>query len=189
MVMKCTFDAVNAKFVCKNPETHAMLFKNEYINSVCAFPPDGLLVSASGTDLIVVRNWKVTTYIQDLNFGNDQKEWQAMLPFFDIDKFPFIVSSGYVNYNFINVKSGQMQTLAHGSAANVQGQQAFCFDKQDNIWMMHFCSRNFNEQNSYEFNWYCFNFKEDLLQILKKYGRLPYETIAESLKESQQLRE
>ena len=101
--MKCSFDSLAAKFVCKDPESNAMLIKNEYVKSICAFPPDGMIMHVSPTDLIVTRNWKVTKYIADPNSGNAFKFWLSILPVYDIDECPFVVSSGEVSFNLTNV--------------------------------------------------------------------------------------
>ena len=106
-----------------------MLIKNESVNAICAFPPDGMILSVNPLDLIVTRDWKVTHYISDPDSGNDMKRWQAILPFFDFNECPFVVSSGEASYNLINVKSGKMQVLASGSADNWSGQQAVCFSR------------------------------------------------------------
>ena len=104
--MKCRFDTLEGKFVCKNPQADAMLIKNERVESICAFAPDGLILSASPADLLVVRDYKVIHYVSDPDRGNIVKHWQAILPFFDIDECPFILSSGSASYNLVNVKSG-----------------------------------------------------------------------------------
>ena len=100
--MKCSFDAANAKFVC-DLESNAMLVEKEEIESICAYPPDGLIVSVKPTDLILVRNWKVISYISDPAPGNIFKHYQSVLPFFNIDECPFVVTSGDVGYNLVNV--------------------------------------------------------------------------------------
>ena len=154
--------------------------------SICAFPPDGLLVAFGPADFMVVRNWNVTNIISDPVVGNRSKFFQAIPPFFDINNYPFVVSSGLVTYNLINVRTGKMQILIPGRAQNYFGQQGFCFSKQGNNWSMHFIAKTLNQMNEYEQNWYCLDFKEDLLEVFRKYGRLPYETITESLEDVQQ---
>ena len=99
------------------------------------------------------------------------------------------MSSGLLTYNLVNVKSGEMQVLAYGRAQNYFGQQALCFSKQGSSWLMDFCAKTLNEQNEYEQNWYCLAFRKDLLELLKQYGRLPYDTVTESLREVKQSKE
>ena len=45
-----------------------------------------------------------------------------MVPFFDFDEYPFVVSSGLVNYSLVNVKTGKVQNFAYGKAQNYFGQ-------------------------------------------------------------------
>ena len=54
-----------ARFICNEPQANSMVLKNEYVVAVCAFPPDGLLISLYGADLIVMKNWKFLHYITD----------------------------------------------------------------------------------------------------------------------------
>ena len=41
--------------------------------------------------------------------------------------------------------------------------------------------RNLNEENVYENNWYCWPLKEDLIDLLDKYGQSPFGSIEEGL--------
>jgi len=91
-----------------------MFIEEEKVNSICAFPPDGLLLSVDPANFLVVRNWEVIHFIKDPVQGNRSKNWQTMVPFFDIDEYPFCVSSGLVSYSLVNVKTGKLQTLANG---------------------------------------------------------------------------
>ena len=125
-----------------------------------------MIVFVDYTDLIVVQNWKVTNYIADPVSGNRNKKWLSTLPCFDNEKLPFIVSSGGVSYNLVNINSGKMTVMVHGTSDNRKGQQAFCFVKRGSSWVMHFCTRKLNDQNLYECNWYGFTLKQDLLDCI-----------------------
>ena len=59
-----------------------MLFKNEAVESVVAFPPNGMVVftARQPTDLIILRDMKVTHYVADPIPGNKSKYWQSLLP-------------------------------------------------------------------------------------------------------------
>ena len=62
-------------------------------------------------------------------------------------KFQFMVTSGKLSYNLIDLKSGRMSIMIPGVVPNTRGQQAFCFVKQGSIYELHFCTRNLNVQN------------------------------------------
>ena len=51
---------------------------------------------------------------------------------------------------------------------------------------MHFCTQDFNDHNEIESNWYCMTFRQDLLDLIEQYGRLPYTEMEESLQAVQQ---
>ena len=46
---------------------------------------------------------------------------------------------------------------------------------------VHFCTHNLSSKNVFECNWYCFTLKDDLLDLLQRFGCLPFETIEDSL--------
>jgi len=84
-----------------------MLIKNEYVKAVYAFSLNGLIVTLR-IDLLILRNWTVIQYIKDPVPANIEKCWLSIPPFFDTDEFPFIITSGRVSYNLVNLKSGQI---------------------------------------------------------------------------------
>ena len=59
-ILKSTFDSEEMKFNCEDPKTSCMLIKNEYVEAVYAFPPDGMLANIAYKDLLVIRNFRAT---------------------------------------------------------------------------------------------------------------------------------
>ena len=189
-VMKAEFDTATAKFNCKNPLTNSMFFKNEWLESVVAFPPNGLVVftAKNPTDVIILRDWKVTTYIAEPVPGNKSKYYQALFPGFDLETCPYVVTSGGTTYNSINIKTGRMCVLVNDNVPNYFGQQAFFFVKRGSCWEMHFSTRHLNDQNERESNWYRWPLRQDFLDMICTYGHLPYDSIEEPLQDLKEMK-
>ena len=111
---------------------------------LCEFPPNGIILNNFPTELIILRDWKVTNVISDPVSGNSRKCWLETLPCFDYDKCPFLIASGNLTYNIVNLKTATMQILIQEAVPNWFGAQAWCFTKRYNKIEMHFCTRNFN---------------------------------------------
>ena len=60
------------------------------------------------------------------------------MPGFNLKDFPFVVTSGMVSFNLINVNTANMETLINGSAGNHFGQQAFFFKEITDGFTMNF---------------------------------------------------
>ena len=73
-------------------------------------------------DLMIIDDWTVLHTIVDPVSGNTEKFWLSPLPSFDLQTFPFVVSSGNNTFNVVNVKTGDMSVLINGSALNKYGQ-------------------------------------------------------------------
>ena len=71
---------------------------------------------------MVIDDWTVLHTIVDPVPGNNTKDWLSLLPSFDVETFPFVVSSGKNTFNLVNVKTGDMSVLISGSAWNRHGQ-------------------------------------------------------------------
>ena len=54
---------------------------------------------------------------------------------------------------------------------------------------MHFSCQYPNDHNEVESNWYCMTFRQDFLDLIEQYGRLPYATVSESLQAVKDLTE
>ena len=69
--------------------------------------PDQLLVHVAPVDLLVIRDWQAVKRITCYSPMNKDKYCLEPLPGFDIEEFPFIVSSGRESISLINVKEGE----------------------------------------------------------------------------------
>ena len=155
MIIRCKFDSTTGKFVYDYKAT-ACYIQHEAVQSLGAFPPDGWLVGVQPKDMLIIRNYKLVYkddiikpenkigYVFDPINNNKLKYWQEPLPFFDIDEYPFVMTSGNVSYNSINIVTGQLQAIAYGTSEAGHGQQPFCFMEEDEAWGLHFVTQCVN---------------------------------------------
>ena len=113
------YDLDECKFKCSDYAANSILMKNEYVQSCTEFAPNNIIVFADLSQcLMVLKDWKVVHELSQMDPGNTEKFWQAPVPGFDVDDFPFVLCSGKVSYNLVNIKTGIMQPLIKGSAFN-----------------------------------------------------------------------
>ena len=55
--------------------------------------------------MLIVQDWQVKHFIEDPNAGNIEKRWVGMLPGFDEESFPILITAGWEGYNIVNVKT------------------------------------------------------------------------------------
>ena len=63
-----------------------------------------MLVSVHPTDILLVQDWKMVKRIKDPNTHNKEKDWLALIPGFDENDFPFVITSGFETFNIVNIK-------------------------------------------------------------------------------------
>ena len=99
------------------------------------------------------------------------------LPFYDQERFPFLMSRGDENDFFvINTKDGTMQTLVK---ANHGYKQGFCIKVGEKAFDFHFCSmQEEDDKKEYEFH-YVLSFKEDVITVMERTGQLPLTSLEE----------
>ena len=100
-----------------------------------------IVVSLHPTDLLMIENWKPVKVIFRMMPNNHSKCYLAPFPNFDMKDFPFLVCSGSESYSLINVRDYKMQNLINASCANVRGQQAFFFKKEEFGYSLHFTTK------------------------------------------------
>ena len=93
-----------------------MLIRHEYVDSSCEFVENKFIITVAPTDLLIVSGWNVLHTVVDPVPGNVDKFWLSPLPKFDMEYFPFVISSGKMTFNLINVKTGEMWIFIGGSA-------------------------------------------------------------------------
>ena len=106
---------------------------------------------------------EVDGFVVDPIEKNVFKHYQQPLPFFDIEDYPFVMTSGNISYNSINVKELNNQAIAYGTSSAGFGQQPFCFMQEDGDWGIHFATQGVNTKLEIEFRWYCMTPREDLM--------------------------
>jgi len=131
--MAGTFNLDTLKFEC-DYANNSILCKYEYVQACKEYGPNSFCIFADMSQyLLIVQDWKVIHQITESDPGNTEKFWQHPLPGFDMEKFPFLISSGKESYNLVNVKDGTMQPLIKGTGYNSKAQPpAFIIDKGDN---------------------------------------------------------
>ena len=98
-----------------------MLLKNEYVRSICEFAQQKLLVYSDDCKcFLIIHDWKVVHEIADSEAGNTSKVWQSPMPGFNVDYFPFLVSSGLEFYSLVNVTTGTLQRFINASVKNAR---------------------------------------------------------------------
>ena len=79
-----------------------------------------MIISIYPTDILIVHDWKIKKIIYKIEPGNFNKHWLRPLPDFDLDKYPFLISSGREFYSLINVKTMRIEKFIHSSCVNVR---------------------------------------------------------------------
>ena len=119
-----------------------------------------------------------------------------LLPGFDIDHFPFILDygSGIDSkaksdcFSLINLRTGYKDAIVHGSSQNLNQYPAtFFVDRGNGRMDLHFCTTQLNAENTYEHTWHYMAFNADFTEILKKYNRLPINSIEEQMEKISKL--
>ena len=67
-----------------------------------------MVIHVAKTSLLIAHRWKIVQIVKDPIVGNIDKCWMCTLPGFDDKLFPFVVISGYMSFNILNVKTGFM---------------------------------------------------------------------------------
>ena len=52
-----------------------MVIRNEYVDAVCEFAENRMLVHVKDTNLLVIQNWKVIHTVTDSDPTNTEKSW------------------------------------------------------------------------------------------------------------------
>ena len=118
-VQKCGINLDELTFECNYP-ANSILLNNEYVSSICEYAQDSLLVFCNPVDCLVVVDWNPVRRIVETEPGNVDKNWQQVIPSFDQDESPFIITSGRQKYSVLNVSSAQFESLIEGSANNIR---------------------------------------------------------------------
>ena len=173
------------QIVVKDTRKHSIFMHYEVIKAVLEFSPDKFLVHVYPTKLLVMHDWEVVRAIIDPAPGNITKNWLCPLPTFDEDDFPYVVCSGYETCNIVNVKTGTIQAFLHAPAWYCQSMEGgFFIHRQDtgNI-EFHMANKQISNKNEPFERYFRYVLKRDIVEALKKCGRLPHAVTANYLNE------
>ena len=108
----------------------------EWYNSIVEIGYEHYLIGlAYSSDSVIVQDWNVRKRIEDV--GGGTKFFTELMPFFNIDNFPFVIQKGMNGINLVNVKSGTTQTLIK-EMTNFQIEAGFCLPMLDQEFEFHF---------------------------------------------------
>ena len=99
--MRWKYDANDLSVGPVDMKKESILFKTEAIQGVCEYAEDHFMFYGRQEHLFLVKNWKVIRRINDFDTKNINKYSLNPFPGFDLEKFPFIVSSGESTFNII----------------------------------------------------------------------------------------
>lgn len=164
-VVKCRFDFEKPEITCETLKSQSILLRNSGtgVQSLVEFDKNRLVVSLHPKTILLIDNWQLVGNIIDPDPANWDKCWLAPLPDFNFYTFPFVILSGRISYNLLNVRTGEMQVLFNQSGENYHGQEAGFFLKQPNGFSMDFTTKRRNDKGVNEFSWYRFHFRQDLI--------------------------
>ena len=188
--MRWNFDGDRMKIAPANMKTQSILFKVEAIQGVCEYAKNEFVFYGRQEHLFIVKNWEVSRRINDNDSKNINKYSINMFHGFDLNDFPFIVTSGESTFNIVNVKTGHMEVLVKAATSVLHAQTSVFFVPEENGTVsMHFATTRTTEENMTQQNWFAMSFKKDFFDCLKTYGRLPIKSPEEALKIFLQLQE
>ena len=116
-----------------------------------------------------------------------------LLPGFDENKLPIVLDYGTydpsrcskesTSFDIVNVRTGRREKLIQSSAQNDPWgrQRAVFFTERDGIdnISLNFSSVQLTRNNEFEQTWHRLDLYKDCMEILRNYGRLPFQTINE----------
>ena len=99
------------KVLYEGIESNSMLLKKTIVKGMLEFAPNKLLVHIYPKDMLVIHNWDVVHNIVESNPGNNTKNWFFTMPQFNIETFPFVITTGIETSTLVNVRDGTSQVL------------------------------------------------------------------------------
>lgn len=181
--MRWKFDAERLQVGPVDMKTNSILFKTEAIQGVCEYAPNKFIFYGRQEHLFLVDNWRVTKRINDPDSKNINKYSINMFEGFNLEAFPFIVTSGESTFNLVNVKTGHMEVLIKAATSVLHAQTSIFFVREpDGTVSAHFATTRTTEENKTQQNWFVMSFKKDFFDCLIQYGRLPIKSPDEALK-------
>ena len=110
-IIKIEFDSDAKEFTLVEPSEDSILVKKETAASITEFARGSMLIAVFNLDLLVTKDWAVIHRISAPDIGNIQKYEHVPLSDFDLDKFPFVLTSGWKQISIVNIATGTIQPL------------------------------------------------------------------------------
>ena len=104
--------------------------------------------------MLIAADGHITKRIDEPHVGNGQKFWIYPIPGFDVDTFPFVISSGWEMFKIINVKNGTMQVFIRTPCKYYTGQPGGFFLKEINGYSFHFAQEALDKEHGRWSKWY-----------------------------------
>ena len=188
--MRWKFDGDHLRVGPTDMKEESILFKVEAIQGFCEYARNHFVFYGRQEHLYLVKDWSVTRRINDPDSKNINKYSINMFEGFDIETFPFVVTSGESTFNIVNVKTGHMEVLIKAATSVLHAQcSVFFVPDQDGTVSMHFATTRTTEENKTQQNWFVMPFKQDFFECLRQYGRLPITSPDEALRIFRELEE
>ena len=148
--------------------SHSIFIKGDDVFSFCHLLNSKLLVPLIMTNIcLVIQDWEIT---QEVNLTCDYIRPHLLLPGFDVDSFPFVIMYAKDDFELMNLRTGQTDSLVSASAGNEYEWPATFFTAHTNDCVdFFFCTARLNDESMYEHACHVMEFNADFVQMLKKY--------------------
>ena len=107
-IIKSKFDGDTLEFTLVDPSEESILIEKESICSITEFVKGCMMIHVFNLDLLVIKDWEVIHRISDPDTGNIEKFQHLPLYDFDIDKYPFVLTSSYKSMSLVNIATGEI---------------------------------------------------------------------------------
>ena len=102
-------------FEQKLTKKNSMFIHNEFVKAVFEYTFNKIILSLDPSKLLIVENWKPIRIIPPDFKGNTDKFYLLPHPEFDEFYFPFMICSGFYQYELINVRDFTIEKFIDGS--------------------------------------------------------------------------
>lgn len=182
-LVKCKFNLQDLSIELSNPTVNSVLLKKENVRAILEYALNKMLVHVSPKDLLIFHDWECVKLISEPSIGNIQKHWLCPFGDFDVESFPFVVTSGGESFSLVNVKTFHQQVFCDTQAKYVYCAQGSFFRKEKHGFSFHFANFFINKENERHESWIRMELKPDYIACLQEHGRIPETTIGGYLNE------
>ena len=127
---------------------------------------------------MIVHNYQVVRTVSNTDGLQMYMQGAFKVPTYDEENFPFCITySEYENINLVNIKECTIQRLV-----NCEATSAFCIPTRNGQFDLHFTSMREEEPENWFSSHHRMPFKSDLIDVMKRIGQVPSETLEDSIK-------